>query len=96
MNCRKTIICLGQDANVHVTNIGMLKSYVYTCNCNYVILIVLIEITIIVHALVCALSHLQIADCVFYGDLRRKTQCNLILVFNGGCNRQSFYGIVIC
>jgi hypothetical protein len=34
----------------------------------------------------------QIADCVFYNDLAKKTQCNFILVFNGGCNRERFYG----
>ena len=30
---------------------------------------------------------------MFYDDLSRDTQCNLILVFNGGCNRERFYGI---
>jgi hypothetical protein len=37
----------------------------------------------------------QIADCVFYNDLAKKTQCNFILVFNGGCNRERFYACLL-
>lgn len=39
---------------------------------------------------ICCLS--QIADCVFYDNLEKADQCILILVFNGACNRNNFYG----
>ena len=40
----------------------------------------------------CDICLVQIADCVFYSDLKRQGRCTLILVFNGGCNRERFYG----